>query len=45
MNKAHLITEKLALEEEYDKGEVPLDEYTERVEELQQQLEQQNFVK
>ncbi|SDW12259.1 hypothetical protein SAMN05421781_0520 [Marinococcus luteus] len=45
MNKAHLITEKLALEEEYDKGEVPHDEFTERIEELQEQLEQPNVVK
>ncbi|MFC3526527.1 hypothetical protein ACFOLK_18855 [Marinococcus halophilus] len=40
-----MITEKLALEEEYDKGEVPHDEYTERVEEKLQQLEKPNFVK
>lgn len=42
MNKAHLLTEKLALEEEYAQGKVSYEVFQERLEQIYQQLEQEN---
>lgn len=42
MNKAHLLTEKLALEEEYAQGKVPYEVFQKRLEQIYQQLEQEN---
>lgn len=42
MNKAHLLTEKLALQEDYKQGKVPYDDFHQRLQEIQAKLEQEN---
>ncbi|GEK58216.1 hypothetical protein ACFOLK_09405 [Marinococcus halophilus] len=42
MNKAHLLTEKLALQEDYNQGKVSYDDFQQRLRKIQELLKQEN---